>query len=171
MEHGSYFPSNQRFYHYKRNHCAVKNWFHEIFWAWSRSLEYFSTVWKLRNFTTHSVEIWEFFPRNFLQIFRQTNFPLKIYTVYRFDEKIFKWGKFSEISTLCCHGFSQIFRQINVLLKNFTLNWFDEKKFAWQWISRFSTLCFPHCALEINFVIMHELMTTLISRIFCKTKK
>ena len=51
--------------------------------------------------TVHSVEILEFFPHNFFcKTSVKLTFSLKIKTVYRFDEKIFKWGKISEISTL-----------------------------------------------------------------------
>ena len=46
-------------------------------------------------------EFENFPPTIFLQKFRQTNFFIKdlIYTVYRFDEIIFKWEKISEITT------------------------------------------------------------------------
>ena len=65
----------------------------------------------------HSVEILEFFPHNFFcKTSVKLTFSLKIKTVYRFDEKIFKWGKISEISTLCCgnsrNSLSCVFAQI-----------------------------------------------------------
>ena len=49
------------------------------------------TVWKFANFP----------PTIFCKISVKWTFSLKSYTVNQFDEKIFQWGKISEISTLC----------------------------------------------------------------------
>ena len=54
-----------------------------------------ATVWKFKDFS----------PTIFLQKFRQTKFLLKSYTVNWFHEKILKWGKISEIATLCTGSF------------------------------------------------------------------
>ena len=56
----------------------------------------------MRVFTSQYVRKFENIPPTiFLQKFRQSNFFIKdlIYTVYRFDEIIFKWEKISEITT------------------------------------------------------------------------
>ena len=50
------------------------------------------TVWKFAKFSPQF-----FFCKNSVKL----NFSLKSYTVNQFDEKIFQWGKISEISTLC----------------------------------------------------------------------
>ena len=67
----------------------------------------------------HSVEIWEFFPPQvFCKKSVKLTFSLKIYTVYRFDEKIFKWGKISEITTLHTVEFTKFLYHLKIISWN-----------------------------------------------------